>query len=60
MNRYHKIKRVFKHYINEMSPMILELLEDELNTKRRRSGLGQENGFYVKVHIVLQLHCSES
>ena len=36
MNCHLKIKSVFKHYINEISPMIIELLEDELNESNKK------------------------
>ena len=39
MNRHRKIKRFFKDYVNQISPMMIELLEDELHKsidKRKR------------------------
>jgi len=35
MNRYRKIKRVFKYYVNQISTMIIELLEDELDKENK-------------------------
>jgi len=38
MNRHRKIKRFFKDYVNQISPMMIELLEDELHksTEKRK------------------------
>ncbi|KAL4136253.1 hypothetical protein QTP88_007804 [Uroleucon formosanum] len=38
MNRHRKIKQFFKDYVNQISPMMIELLEDELykSTEKRK------------------------
>jgi len=36
MNRKRKIKRILKDYVNQISLMMIELLEDELNTEKRK------------------------
>ena len=38
MNRHRKIKRFFRDYVNQIYPMMIELLEDELQKSTEKSG----------------------